>query len=154
MVKTLVILSEKGMVINPLIELIYHIHFWDSHCGMDDHTIPNHICHVFTMAQQMGRWGDEHSWTVAIMIYLDIFTRCQAQAFARRSLAQMSRETNAGKALGLTERNMISICVYTVYMYIYIIYIDPGRECRPKVYHVTNLLGFIEGSFRVCFRFI
>ena len=23
------------------------------------------------------------------------------------------------------------------------VYIPPGRECRPKVYHVTNSLGFI-----------
>ena len=38
------------------------------------------------------------------------------------------------------------MCIY-IYMYVYI-YIPPGRECHPKVYRVTNSLGFISGLVR------
>ena len=58
------------------------------------------------------------------------------------------------------------VCVYCMILYVYVcvyvyvsVYVPPGRECRPKDDHVTNSfvtnsLGFIQGLFRVCLRFI
>ena len=39
--------------------------------------------------------------------------------------------------------------IYIIYVYNIYIYVPPGRVCRPKVYHLTNSLGY--SIFRVCF---